>query len=167
MLKKTVNSSQNLLGLTGKAREAQNIADVNKSIGEQVAKTLDNDINNIAKQTSRSAKDISEALTTHVENAWDFSIKGDDVLKQLKKGKKTDFFNDEAAKNIVDGLKEYGIKASNDGRYVTLLDNNKNRIIYIYLAYPRIEAFNWNEYLKKDKTVYDNDDTFIGFLSTD
>ena len=44
-----------------------------------------------------------------------------------------------------------------------LLDNNKNRIIYIYLAYPRVEAFNWNEYLKKDKNVYDNDDTFSCF----
>ena len=131
-LGKAVNSSENLLGLTGKAREAQNIAEVNTQIGNKVVKNLDNDINNIVKQTAKTTeeatkkyKEISDALMTHVENAYDFSIKGDDVLKQLKKGKRIDFFNDEAAKSIVDNLKEYGIKASNDGRFVTLLDNNR------------------------------------------
>ena len=131
-LGKTVNSSQNLLGLTGKAREAQNIADVNKSIGSKVIDDLNNDINNIVSKTAKSSdeasdlyKQISDALQTHVEKNYDYSIKGKDVLEKLKKNKRIDFFNNDSAKNIVDQLKEYGIKASNDGRYVTLLDDTK------------------------------------------
>ena len=41
-----------------------------------------------------------------------------------------------------------------------LLDKGNNKIIYIYLAYPRIEGFSRSDYLKKDKTVYDIDDYF-------
>lgn len=131
-LGRAVNSSENLLGLTGKAREAQNIADVNKSIGEKVIDDLNTDINNIVSKTTKNAdeandlyKQISNALQTHVEKNYDYSIKGKDVLEKLKKNRKIDFFNDDAAKNIVDQLKEYGVKASNEGRYVTLLDDTK------------------------------------------
>ena len=131
-LGKTVNSSKNLMGLTGKAREAQNIANVNKSIGEKITSDLNDDIANIINKTTTNAdeaqsmyKKISDALQTHVEKGYDFSIKGNDVIDTLKKGKKVDFYNDDAAKNIVKQLKEYGIKASDNGRYVTLLDDTK------------------------------------------
>lgn len=129
-LSRTVDSSKNLMGLTRKSREAQNIADLNKSIGERTVATFDNDIKNIVNKTAKTPEDadkmykqISEALQTHVERNWDYSIKGKDVLDSLKKNTPVDFFNEDSAKQIVDELKNYGIKASNDGRNVILLDN--------------------------------------------
>lgn len=130
-LSRTVDSSKNLMGLTRKSREAQNIADLNKSIGERTIKNLNEDLDKISNNFAElgfnskeeASKAISNALQTHIERNWDYSIKGKDVLDSLKKNTPVDFFNEDSAKQIVDELKNYGIKASNDGRNVILLDN--------------------------------------------
>ena len=130
-LSKTVDNSKNLMGLTRKSKEAQNIADINKSYGDRTIKAFSKDIDNISndfkklgfKSKEDAQKAISNALQTHIERNWDYSIKGKDVLESLKKNTPVDFFNEKSAKQIVDELKAYGIKASNDGRKVTLLDN--------------------------------------------
>lgn len=131
-LSKMKNSSNNLMGLTGKAREAENVEEVISKLGNDTIRTFDNDIRTIVNRTAKTSdeaekmyKKISDALMTNLEMDWDYSIKGKDVLDVLKKGKRIDFFNDESAKAISDALKEYGIKASSDGRYVTLLDDTK------------------------------------------
>ena len=130
-LSRTVDSSKNLMGLTRKSREAQNISNISKGYGERAIKDFANDIDNISnnfaelgyKSKEEASKAISNALHTHLERNWDYSIKGGDVLESLKKGAPVDFFNEDSAKQIVDELKNYGIKASNEGRNVTLLDN--------------------------------------------
>lgn len=133
-LGRAVDSSKNLMGLTKKAREAQNIAEVNKNIGDKIISDLDNDIKNIIKAdaTIKNADEaqamyekISKALHTNLERSWDYSIKGNDVIEMLQKNKEVDFINKNAAKRIVDTLDKYGIKASNNGRYITLLDDPK------------------------------------------
>lgn len=130
-LRNTVDSSKNIGGLIGKSKEAENIANVNKTIGERVLNDLNNDIDNIITASGKQGdeaqafyKKISDALQTKVDSAYDRTIKGDDVLASLKKGKAVDFFNEDSAKAITDELRNYGIKASNDGRKVTLLDSN-------------------------------------------
>lgn len=130
-LSKTVDNSKNLMGLTKKAKEAQNIAGINKTYGDRTIEAFSKDIDNISndfkklgfKSKEDAQKAISNALQTHIERNWDYSIKGKDVLESLKKNTPVDFFNEKSAKQIVDELKAYGIKASNDGRKVTLLDN--------------------------------------------
>lgn len=130
-LRKTVDSSKNIGGLIGKSKEAENIANVNKTIGERVLNDLNNDIDNIITASGKQGDEaqafyrkISDALQTKVDSAYDRTIRGDDVLASLKKGKAVDFFNEDSAKAITDELRKYGIKASNDGRTVTLLDSN-------------------------------------------
>jgi len=130
-LRKTVDSSKNIGGLIGKSKEAENIANVNKTIGERVLNDLNNDIDNIITASGKQGdeaqafyRQISDALQTKVDSAYDRTIRGDDVLASLKKGKAVDFFNEDSAKAITDELRNYGIKASNDGRKVTLLDSN-------------------------------------------
>ena len=130
-LRKTVNSSKNIGGLIGKSKEAENIANVNKTIGERVLDDLNSDIDNIIAASGKQGdeaqayyRQISDALQTKVDSAYDRTIKGDDVLASLKKGKAVDFFNEDSAKAITDELRKYGVKASNDGRTVTLLDSN-------------------------------------------
>ena len=39
-----------------------------------------------------------------------------------------------------------------------LIDDTNHRIIYVYLAYPEIETFEWKDYLKIDLSSYDNED---------
>ncbi len=39
-----------------------------------------------------------------------------------------------------------------------LVDSRNNKIVYIYLAYPEIESFEWKDYLKKDISSYSNED---------
>ena len=130
-LRKTVNSSKNIGGLIGKSKEAENIANVNKTIGERVLDDLNSDIDNIIATSGKQGdeaqayyRQISDALQTKVDSAYDRTIRGDDVLASLKKGKAVDFFNEDSAKAITDELRKYGVKASNDGRTVTLLDSN-------------------------------------------
>lgn len=130
-LRNTVDSSKNIGGLIGKSKEAENIANVNKTIGERVLNDLNNDIDNIITASGKQGdeaqayyRQISDALQTKVDSAYDRTIRGDDVLASLKKGKAVDFFNEDSAKAITDELRNYGIKASNDGRKVTLLDSN-------------------------------------------
>lgn len=130
-LRKTVDSSKNIGGLIGKSKEAENIANVNKTIGERVLNDLNSDIDNIIAASGKQGDEaqayyrkISEALQTKVDSAYDRTIRGDNVLASLKKGKAVDFFNEDSAKAITDELRKYGIKASNDGRKVTLLDSN-------------------------------------------
>lgn len=131
-LGKIRNSAQNLLGLTGKAREAQNVEEVISKLGNDTIKAFDNDIRNIVNKTAKNAEEaetmykrISDALMINLERDWDFSIKGSDILEKLKKGKRLDLFNDDSAKAVSDALREYGIKSSTDGRYITLLDDTK------------------------------------------
>lgn len=130
-LRNTVDSAKNLGGLIGKSREAQNISNINKTIGERVLDDLNNDIDDIIVASGKQGDEaqayyrkISDALQTKVDSAYDRTIRGDDVLSSLKKGKAIDFFNEDSAKAITDELRKYGIKASNDGRTVTLLDSN-------------------------------------------
>lgn len=131
-LRSTVDSSKNIDGLVGKAREAENIADLNRRTGERVSNELTKSAREIAENTAartgENADDlyekIADAINTKIDFNYDRTITGPKVLKKLKKGKAVDFFNDESAKAIVDELKTYGIKASNDGRNVTLLDSN-------------------------------------------
>lgn len=130
-LRNTVDSSKNIGGLIGKSKEAENIANVNKTIGERVLNDLNSDIDNIIAASGKQGdeaqafyRQISDALQTKVDSAYDRTIRGDDVLSSLKKGKAVDFFNEDSAKAITDELRKYGIKASNDGRTVTLLDSN-------------------------------------------
>lgn len=130
-LRKTVDSAKNLGGLIGRSKEAENIANVNKTIGERVLNDLNSDIDNIITASGKQGDEaqayyrkISDALQTKVDSAYDRTIRGDDVLASLKKGKAVDFFNEDSAKAITDELRKYGIKASNDGRTVTLLDSN-------------------------------------------
>ena len=130
-LRNTVDSSKNIGGLIGKSKEAENIADVNKTIGEKVLNDLNSDIDDIIAASGKQGDEaqayyrkISDALQTKVDSAYDRTIRGDDVLASLKKGKAVDFFNEDSAKAITDELRKYGIKASNDGRKVTLLDSN-------------------------------------------
>ena len=130
-LRNTVDSSKNIGGLIGKSKEAENIANVNKTMGEKVLNDLNSDIDDIISASGKQGDEaqafyrkISDALQTKVDSAYDRTIKGDDVLASLKKGKAVDFFNEDSAKAITDELRNYGIKASNDGRNVTLLDSN-------------------------------------------
>ena len=130
-LRNTVDSSKNIGGLIGKSKEAENIANVNKTIGERVLDDLNSDIDNIIAASGKQGdeaqayyRQISDALQTKVDSAYDRTIRGDDVLASLKKGKAVDFFNEDSAKAITDELRKYGVKASNDGRKVTLLDSN-------------------------------------------
>lgn len=130
-LRNTVDSAKNLGGLIGKSREAQNISNINKTIGERVLDDLNNDIDNIIATSGKQGDEaqayyrkISDALQTKVDSTYDRTIRGDDVLASLKKGKAVDFFNEDSAKAITDELRKYGVKASNDGRTVTLLDSN-------------------------------------------
>lgn len=130
-LRKTVDSSKNIGGLIGESKEAENIANVNKTIGERVLNDLNSDIDNIITASGKQGDEaqafyrkISDALQTKVDSAYDRTIRGDDVLASLKKGKAVDFFNEDSAKAITDELRKYGVKASNDGRTVTLLDSN-------------------------------------------
>ena len=39
-----------------------------------------------------------------------------------------------------------------------LIDDTNHRIIYVYLAYPEIETFEWKDYLKIDLSSYNNED---------
>ena len=39
-----------------------------------------------------------------------------------------------------------------------LIDDTNRRIIYVYLAYPEIETFEWKDYLKIDLSSYNNGD---------
>lgn len=131
-LRKTVDSSKNIDGLVGKAREAENIADLNKRTGERVSNELTKSAREIAENTAAKTgenaddvfKNIADAINTKIDFNYDRTITGPKVLKKLKKGEAIDFFNDESAKAVVDELRNYGIKASNDGRKVTLLDSN-------------------------------------------
>lgn len=131
-LKNTVDSSKNIGGLVGKAREAENVADLNRRTGERVYNELTKSAREIAENTAAKTgenaddvfKNIADAINTKIDFNYDRAIKGQDVLSSLKKGKAVDFYNDESAKAIVDELRDYGIKASNDGRKVTLLDSN-------------------------------------------
>lgn len=130
-LRKTVDSSKNIGGLIEKSKEAENIANVNKTIGERVLDDLNSDIDNIIAASGKQGdeaqayyRQISDALHTKIDSAYDRTIRGDDVLASLKKGKAVDFFNEDSAKAITDELRKYGVKASNDGRTVTLLDSN-------------------------------------------
>lgn len=131
-LRNTVDSSKNIDGLVEKAREAENIADLNKKTGERVYNELTKSAREIAENTAARTgenaddvfKNISDAINTKIDFNYDRTITGPKVLNKLKKGKAVDFFNDESAKAVVDELKNYGIKASNDGRKVTLLDSN-------------------------------------------
>lgn len=130
-LRKTVDSAKNLGGLIGTSKEAQNISNINKTIGERVLDDLNNDIDDIIVASGKQGDEaqayyrkISDALQTKVDSAYDRTIRGDDVLASLKKGKAVDFFNEDSAKAITDELRKYGVKASNDGRTVTLLDSN-------------------------------------------
>lgn len=131
-LRSTVDSSKNIDGLVEKAREAENIADLNRRTGERVSNELTKSAREIAENTAaktgENADDLYEkfadAINTKIDFNYDRTITGPKVLKKLKKGKAVDFFNEESAKAVVDELKNYGIKASNDGRKVTLLDSN-------------------------------------------
>lgn len=130
-LRKTVDSAKNIGGLIRKSKEAENIANVNKTIGERVLDDLNSDIDDIITASGKQGDEaqayyrkISDALQTKVDSAYDRTIRGDDVLASLKKGKAVDFFNEDSAKAITDELRKYGVKASNDGRTVTLLDSN-------------------------------------------
>jgi len=40
-----------------------------------------------------------------------------------------------------------------------LTDINNRKIVYVYLAYPEIESFEWKDYLKKDLSSYSTEDT--------
>ena len=153
-LGKTVNSSENIGGLVGKAREARNTAEFNKNIGEKLAKNLEEDTMNIANKTAKNSdeakkifKNIQDALQTNIEHKYaPLDISGTDVLEKLKKGKNIDFFNEGSAKAITDELKNYGIKASNDGRYVTLLDDNRK----LKALSDEFAKKNFGKYLSKE-----------------
>lgn len=131
-LRNTVDSAKNIGGLVRKAREAENIADLNKRTGERVSNELTKSAREIAENTAaktgENADDlyekIADAINTKIDFNYDRTMTGPKVLKKLKKGEAIDFFNDESAKAVVDELRNYGIKASNDGRKVTLLDSN-------------------------------------------
>ena len=130
-LSRIIDSSKNIGGLIGKSKEAENISNINKTIGERVLNDLNSDIDNIIAASGKQGDEaqayyrkISEALHTKIDSAYDRTIRGDDVLASLKKGKAVDFFNEDSAKAITDELRKYGVKASNDGRTVTLLDSN-------------------------------------------
>lgn len=45
-----------------------------------------------------------------------------------------------------------------------LIDDTNHRIIYVYLAYPEIETFEWKDYLKIDLSSYNNEDNTSMFL---
>lgn len=130
--RKAVNSSEDLGGLVGKSRTIEATADLSKSSGKILVKDLDNRALEIARKMTNTEDEalqlydeIAKKLNTAVESGYDWTIKGDEVIGDLKAGKKTDLFNEENAKTLANELKKYGVKADVDGRFVKI--NSKDR----------------------------------------
>lgn len=130
---KILDSSKNLSGLTNKARQAINTSELNQEVGKIYIKSLDDKAkavaDNIARSTGQKVDDvydeIARKLNTAVEANYDWTIRGDEIINELKQNKNIDLFTKENAESLVRELKNYGIKADIDGRYVKLIDNKQ------------------------------------------
>lgn len=127
--KKAIDSSKDLGGFVRKAKEIENVSDIQRKGATLASKELDDTAKAIAKKMAKNVdeetaiyNDISKAINTLVESNRDWSIKGDEILGALQPGKKLDMFSEENAKILVDKLNEYGIKANiSDGRFVKVV----------------------------------------------
>ena len=125
------NSSKNVEGLIGKAREASNKQNIIQQVGTKTMNTLDDDMAKIVNATAKNADDAQKLtekyyndISTKIQGKYKYrDITGSEVLQRLKKGKEADFFKDSYAKAITKELNKYGIKAERNGRYITLLEN--------------------------------------------
>ena len=133
--KNIVDSSKNLGGLVGKSREVEGTSELLKRGGKFQVEALDNEARSIADtiatRTGRKADDvyddIAKSINTVVDAQYDWTIRGDEILDDLAKGKKIDLFTNNQAKQLVDELNNYGLKSNIiDNRYVKLADGKKN-----------------------------------------
>lgn len=118
-IKRTFDSSKNLGGFLGRSRDIENLADFNKATGEITKEAFENEIRTLAKGDDTAYKKIAENLNTLVESKRDWTIKGEEILNNLKPNKKIDLFNEDNANTVVNYLRGYGINAEvKDGRFV-------------------------------------------------
>lgn len=137
-LSRTVDSSKNLMGLTRKAREAENISNVNREYGkllnEDLLKDIDKASNNFAelgfKSKEEATDNIIRNLSHATENEGDWLFRGKDVINNLVENKNVYVHSKENADEVVKALKEYGIKAEANGDKVKLI-GSKNKLYNI------------------------------------
>lgn len=128
---RTLDSSKNLDGFTGRARDAEGALELNKTSGKIAVQKIDDKARQlaptVAKRTGTSVEDayndIAKKLNTLIESNYDWTIRGDEILNELVQNKNIDLFTSENAQDLVEALSEYGIKANTDGRYVKLISN--------------------------------------------
>ena len=132
--KNLLDSSSNLGGLVGKSREVEGTSELIKRGGKFQVEALDNEArsiaNNIATKTGEKADDvynkIAKSINTAVESNYDWTIRGDELLDDLAKGKKIDLFTNAQADDLVKELNSYGLKADLvDNRYVKLTEGKQ------------------------------------------
>lgn len=146
-----LDSSKHLGGLLGKSRDIDNLSEVNESLGKIAIKDLDDKVRAIAKGDQKLYDNIARNINTLVEADYDWSIKGDEILKHLKPNKKVDMFNEENARLLARQLKKYGIDSSiKDGRYLVVKSKAGDKALNLLKTDKKLsESFNALDFGKR------------------
>ena len=127
MGQKALDSSKSLGGFLGRSRQIENISDIERKGAHLYSKELEDTARNIAKSMAKDAgeeqkiyEEIAHKINTLVESNYDWTIKGDEIVGSLQPGKKIDMFSKENAELLTKNLKDYGINAKFNDRYVTI-----------------------------------------------
>ena len=163
---KTIDSSKKLGGFLNKSRKVDNLSDLENAVGEQTVKSISDKVSKYASKYGDSAdsvySNVMESLTDAIESQADWTLRGEDVIKQFTEGKTAEFYTPEQTVEVQNLLRKYNIDSTigKDG-HTLILDSDIKKLYNIQDAIKEVELGQ-----KMDKDVRKSlDDAYNMFMN--
>lgn len=118
------DSSKNVKGVTGVSRDAENMSEFIANMAKEDRDNIIKRAEDIAKRSGRDADEVYSEIMSNLSNAvekdMDWSLKGSDIINELKNNKTVETFRPEQAQQVQDTLSKYGIDTTKEGTKLTL-----------------------------------------------
>ena len=163
---KTIDSSKKLGGFLNKSRKVDNLSDLENAVGEQTVKSISDKVRKYASKYGDNAdsvySNVMDSLTDAIESQADWTLRGEDVIKQFTEGKTAEFYTPEQTVEVQNLLRKYNIDSTigKDG-HTLILDSDIKKLYNIQDAIKEVKLGQ-----KMDKEVRKSlDDAYNMFMN--
>lgn len=141
---KTIDSSKNLGGFLNKSRKVDNLSDLENAVGERTVKSISDKVRKYASKYGDNAdgvySNVMDSLTDAIESQADWTLRGEDVIKQFTEGKTAEFYTPEQTVEVQNLLRKYNIDSTigKDG-HTLILDSDIKKLYNIQDAIKEVK----------------------------
>lgn len=141
---KTIDSSKKLGGFLNKSRKVDNLSDLENAVGERTVKSISDKVRKYASKYGDNAdgvySNVMDSLTDAIESQADWTLRGEDVIKQFTEGKTAEFYTPEQTVEVQNLLRKYNIDSTigKDG-HTLILDSDIKKLYNIQDAIKEVK----------------------------